>query len=238
MGWWGGDECSICGRLDRKSAAGQYRSLRGPRMRACADRVSPRAGREVSGQSGRLVRRRRRADRRHRCLGPRCAPLPLPTADSSAPKPHDTWSLATLLAGKLAGLTALKLWMARWLQMFECSAAVTGTAATPTSNKVRGACGLRPYISWPPDHTPGVAAVTAATGHQRRERAQAYHIDERVELPGSCCAATSGLSYPPLPPVAWLTCGGPAGVSELQTDFVGRQCGLIRARGGHIHVRV
>ncbi|KAF6253991.1 hypothetical protein COO60DRAFT_364180 [Scenedesmus sp. NREL 46B-D3] len=37
---------------------------------------------------------------------------------------------------KAAGLTALKLWVADWLQQYELTVAITASAATPTSNKV------------------------------------------------------------------------------------------------------
>lgn len=37
---------------------------------------------------------------------------------------------------KAAGLTALKLWVAGWLQQYELNVAITASTATPTSNKV------------------------------------------------------------------------------------------------------
>jgi hypothetical protein len=40
---------------------------------------------------------------------------------------------------KTAGLTALKLWVADWLQQYELNVAITASTATPTSNKVRSA---------------------------------------------------------------------------------------------------
>ncbi len=46
---------------------------------------------------------------------------------------------------KAVGLTDFKLWMAGWLQQYEVSAAVTGTAATAYSNKV-GATWARRFI--------------------------------------------------------------------------------------------
>jgi hypothetical protein len=37
---------------------------------------------------------------------------------------------------KASGLTALKLWVADWLQQYELNVAITASTATPTSNKV------------------------------------------------------------------------------------------------------
>lgn len=41
---------------------------------------------------------------------------------------------------KAAGLTALKLWVAGWLQQYELNVAITASTATPTSNKVTMRC--------------------------------------------------------------------------------------------------
>jgi hypothetical protein len=41
---------------------------------------------------------------------------------------------------KASGLTALKLWVADWLQQYELNVAITASTATPTSNKVGAAC--------------------------------------------------------------------------------------------------
>lgn len=38
---------------------------------------------------------------------------------------------------KSQGLTALKLWLAGWLQLYDVNAAITAGTATPYSNKVR-----------------------------------------------------------------------------------------------------